>query len=90
MEEVWAAGESRASLEVVFLSRGVMDARDTCKSSARALPHPSSAAMDSGLGAPSTPHMLGRPHWGTGSHMAPPDRRPQVCGLRGAADPKVS
>lgn len=31
MEEVWAAGESRASLEVVFLSRGVMDARDMCK-----------------------------------------------------------
>lgn len=58
--------------------------------SARALPHPSSAAVESGLGAPSTPHMLGRPHQGTGSHTAPPDRRPQVCGLRGAADPKVS
>ena len=31
MEEVWAAGESRASQEVVFLSRGVMGAQDTCK-----------------------------------------------------------
>ena len=31
MEEVWAAGERRASLEVVILSRGIMDAQDICK-----------------------------------------------------------
>lgn len=50
---------------------------------------PSSAAVESGLGAPSTPHMLSRPHQGTGSHCRKPsDRRPQVCGLRGAADPR--
>lgn len=90
MEEVWAAGECRASLEVVFLSRGIMDAQDTCKRVNKAPPHPSTAAMKSGLGAPSTPHMFGRPHQGTGSHMAPPDRRSQVCRLRGTADPKVS
>lgn len=58
--------------------------------STRAPPHPSTAAMKSGLGALSTPHMLGRPHQGTGSHMAPPDRRSQVCRLRGTVDPKVS
>lgn len=58
--------------------------------SIRAPPHPSSAAVKSGLGAPSTLHMLGRPHQGTGSQTAPPDRRSQVCRLRGTVDPKVS